>query len=98
MADPGSGRTREDFLAEVEAKARAAVARTEASLAFMLALLIVSKRRALEIKLSTRVVIDIWSIETSTIIGRGASMPRPRPSVLRGNVNSPPPHSSGDGG
>jgi hypothetical protein len=41
------------------------------ALAFMLAPLIVSKRRALEIKLSTGGVIDVWSIETSTIIGRG---------------------------
>jgi hypothetical protein len=41
------------------------------ALAFMLAPLIISKRRALEIKLSTGGIIDIWSIETSTIIGRG---------------------------
>jgi hypothetical protein len=41
------------------------------ALAFMLVPLIVSKRRALEIKLSTGGVIDVWSIETSTIIGRG---------------------------
>jgi hypothetical protein len=41
------------------------------ALAFMLAPLVVSKSRAIEIKLSTGGVIDIWSIETSTIIGRG---------------------------
>jgi hypothetical protein len=39
--------------------------------AFMLAPLIISKRRAVEIKLSTGGSIDVWSIETATIIGRG---------------------------
>jgi hypothetical protein len=42
------------------------------ALAFMLAPLVVSKNRSVgEIRLSTGGVIDIWSIETSTIIARG---------------------------
>jgi hypothetical protein len=41
------------------------------ALAFMLAPLIASKHRAFEIKLSTGGIIDIWSIETATLMGRG---------------------------
>ena len=47
------------------------------ALAFMLAPLIVSKNRSVgEIKLSTGGVIDVWSIETSTIIARGRKYAR----------------------
>ena len=47
------------------------------ALAFMLAPLIVSKNRSVgELKLSTGGVIDIWSLETSTIIARGRKYAR----------------------
>ena len=47
------------------------------ALAFMLAPLVVSKNRSVgEIKLSTGGVIDVWSIETSTIIARGRKYAR----------------------